>query len=176
MEAAENHASHNLAVLGKGMFVVILQRWEYRGTSSSRLLDCGCCTHPREHQRRTPIGPPLPRRSSHGHRSGNGRNDPRNRFAKLLQGPGCRWMRGDVAMQDAPCPDLHQEEHIESSKPSGHHDQEIAGDDGLGVIADKRLPVLRRGSPVASSLRFGRPIGAHRPWRNIDTQLDRQLR
>ena len=32
MEAAENHASHNLAVLGKGMFVVILQRWECRGT------------------------------------------------------------------------------------------------------------------------------------------------
>jgi hypothetical protein len=32
MEAAENHASHNLAVLGKGMFVVILQRWEYPGT------------------------------------------------------------------------------------------------------------------------------------------------
>jgi hypothetical protein len=32
MEAAENHASRNLAVLGKGMFVVILQRWEYRGT------------------------------------------------------------------------------------------------------------------------------------------------
>ena len=32
MEAAENHASPNLAVLGKGMFVVILQRWEYRGT------------------------------------------------------------------------------------------------------------------------------------------------
>ena len=67
-----------------------------------------------------------------------------DRFAKLLQGPGCRWMRGDVAMDDAPCPDLHQEEHIESSKPSGHHDQEITGDDGLGVIADKRPPVLRR--------------------------------
>ena len=32
MEAAENHASRNLAVLGKGMFVVILQRLEYRGT------------------------------------------------------------------------------------------------------------------------------------------------
>ena len=32
MEAAENHASHNLAVMGKGMFVVILQRWEYCGT------------------------------------------------------------------------------------------------------------------------------------------------
>ena len=40
----------------------------------------------------------------------------RNRFAMLLQGPGCRWMRGGVAMHDAPCPDLHQEEHIESSE------------------------------------------------------------
>src|SRR5947207_2154967 len=89
MQAAENHASHNFAVLGKGMSA-------------------------------------------------------RNRFAMLLQGPGCRWMRGGVAMHDVPCPDLHQEEHIESSEPSGYHDQEIAGDDGLGVIADKRPPVLRR--------------------------------
>jgi hypothetical protein len=32
MEVAENHASHNLAILGKGMLVVILHRWEYRGT------------------------------------------------------------------------------------------------------------------------------------------------
>src|ERR1700746_1235484 len=99
----------------------------------------------------------------------------RNRFAKLLQGPGRRWMRGDVAMYDAPCPDLHQEEHIESSKPSGHHDQEIAGDDGLGVIVDKCPPVLRRCPPVASSLRFWRPIGTHCAWRNIDTQLHRKL-
>ena len=32
MEIAENCASPNLAVLGQGMSVVILQRWEYRGT------------------------------------------------------------------------------------------------------------------------------------------------
>src|ERR1700675_3819080 len=44
------------------------------------------------------------------------------------------------------------------------------------MIADKRPPVLRRGSPVAPSLRFGRPIGAHCAWRNFDTQLHRQLR
>jgi hypothetical protein len=48
-------------------------------------------------------------------------------------------MPSDVAMHDAPCPDLHQEEHIESSEPSGHHDQETAGDDGLGMIADNVL-------------------------------------
>jgi hypothetical protein len=100
----------------------------------------------------------------------------RNRFAKLLQGPGRRWMRGDVAMHDAPCPDLHEEEHIESAKPGGHYDQEITGDDGLGVIADKRPPVLRTGPTVASPLRFWRPIGAHCAWRNIDTQLHRKLR
>ena len=33
METAENRASHDLAVSGEGMSVVILQRWEYRGTS-----------------------------------------------------------------------------------------------------------------------------------------------
>jgi hypothetical protein len=70
-------------------------------------------------------------------------------------------MCGDAAMHDAPCSDLHQEEHIESSEAGGHYDQEIAGDDGLGVIANKRPPVPRRSPPVASSLRFGRPIGAH---------------
>ena len=44
-----------------------------------------------------------------------------------------------------------KEEHIESSEPGGHYDQEIAGDNGLGVIADKCRPVLRGGPPVASS-------------------------
>src|SRR5207248_11104495 len=39
MEAAENHASHNLAVLGKGMFVVILQSLEYRGMYSNPRSD-----------------------------------------------------------------------------------------------------------------------------------------
>jgi hypothetical protein len=32
MEIAENCASHDLAVSSEGMSVVILQRWEYRGT------------------------------------------------------------------------------------------------------------------------------------------------
>src|SRR5947208_2981134 len=99
-----------------------------------------------------------------------------DRFAKLLQGPGCRWMRGDVAMHDAPCPDLHQEKHIESSEPSGYHDQEIAGDDTLGVIADERPRVLRRGPPTAPSLRFGRPIAAYRLGGCCGRSLQRFLR
>jgi hypothetical protein len=72
----------------------------------------------------------------------------RDRFAQLLQGPGCRWMRGDVAMHNAPCADLHQEEHIESLEPRGHHDQEIAGGDGLGMTRESR------GSSSASQAPF----------------------
>jgi hypothetical protein len=56
---------------------------------------------------------------------------------------------------------------MESSKLSGHHNQEIADDDVLRMIADKHAPVLRRGPPVAPSLRLGRPIGTHSTWRNI---------
>ena len=37
--------------------------------------------------------------------------------AKLLQGPGRGWMCDDLAMHDAPCPELHQDEHIESLQP-----------------------------------------------------------
>jgi len=84
-------------------------------------------------------------------------------------------MCGDVAMHEAPRPDLHQGGHIKSSEPGGPYAQEIAGDHGLGVIANKRFPVLRRSPPVASSLRFGRPIGPHCAWRNKDTQLHRNL-
>ena len=103
----------------------------------------------------------------------------RNRFAKLLQGPGCRWMRSDVAMHDAPCPDLHQEEHIESSEPSSHHDQEIAGDDGLGMIADTSSSSAKRSSgglvaPVREANRRG-PYAEKRRYPASPTALPRAL-
>ena len=48
-----------------------------------------------------------------------------NRFVKLLQGPGRR-----LQCMMRRVSDLHQEEHIESSEPGGHYDQEIAGENG----------------------------------------------
>ena len=96
-----------------------------------------------------------------------------NCFSKLLQGPLGRWVSGDIAAHDTPCPHLHEDEYVKSSESGGHHDQKIAGDDGLGVIANKGPPVLRRGSAWASSIRFGRPIGAHGARRNIDAKLHR---
>jgi hypothetical protein len=69
-----------------------------------------------------------------------------DRLPELLQGPLGRWVRGEIAVQDAPRPKLHQEEHTDS-KPSCNDNEEIAGHhNGLHMIADKRLPVLRGGS------------------------------
>ena len=55
METAENRASRNLAVLGKGIFVVILQRWEYRGT---------WVTHYNQGRPHLSLGPGVPERES----------------------------------------------------------------------------------------------------------------
>ena len=63
-------------------------------------------------------------------------------FTKLLHSPFGGWVRGEIAVPDAPRPDFHEKENIQGSEPSGHHDQEIAGHDGLRVVADKRRPVL----------------------------------
>jgi hypothetical protein len=56
MQAAENHASHNLAVLGKGMFVVILQIM----SPHYMIQPNGSVIVPRERWDAKP-SPPLPR-------------------------------------------------------------------------------------------------------------------
>jgi len=84
---------------------------------------------------------------------------------KLLQGPFRRWVRGEIAVEDAPGPKFHEEKDVESSESSSNHNEKIAGDDGLSVVADKRLPVLRGGSVWSSRAGFGRPIRPHRSWR-----------
>jgi hypothetical protein len=96
------------------------------------------------------------------------------RFPELLQGPLGRWVRSEIAVRDAPRPDLHQEEHIQHSKPSCNDNEEIA-DNGLSMIADKRLPLLRGGSVWCAWTGFRRPIGPHGAQGNIDTELHRQL-
>ncbi len=73
-----------------------------------------------------------------------------NRPPGMLQGPLRRWVRGEIAVQDASSPKFHEEKDVKDSESSGHHDEEIASHHGLSMIADKRLPVLRAG-------RRGRP-------------------
>ena len=67
----------------------------------------------------------------------------RNCFSKLLQGPHCCPVRGDIAVQDRPNSDFHEEEYIKDAESGGHHHQKVTGGVGLLVIADEGTPVLR---------------------------------
>ncbi len=42
----------------------------------------------------------------------------RNRFAELLHCPLCRWMGGDIEVQNASASDLHHHEYIQHSEAS----------------------------------------------------------
>jgi hypothetical protein len=68
----------------------------------------------------------------------------RDGFTKLLQGSGCSRMGRDIAVQNAATSDFHQHDHVQHTEASRDGYQEVSGHDGLGVIANKRPPVLRK--------------------------------
>ena len=61
-------------------------------------------------------------------------------FSKLLQGPGCCGVGGDVAVSDPAGSDFQENEHVKNSKGSGHHDEEVASHNGLGMISYEGHP------------------------------------
>jgi len=77
----------------------------------------------------------------------------RNRFAELLHSPSCRWMGGDIEVQNASVSDLHHHEHIQHSEASCNGDQEIAGHQCLGVIPNEGAPTQRGISPWSAIAR-----------------------
>ena len=97
----------------------------------------------------------------------------RDRFSKLLQGPGCSRMGRDIAVQNAATSHFHHHQHVQHSEASRDGYQEVSGHDGLGVIVDKRPPVLRSCSPTASWIPLLRPVRPHRSGRNQDSELHR---
>lgn len=94
------------------------------------------------------------------------------RFAELLEGPLGGGMRGDVGVQQAALSYLHGDEHVKHAETGGHHGEEIAGDDGLGVVADKGVPALRGRSAWAAQVA---QVAAHGSWRDLDAQLQGQF-
>src|SRR5438876_11914211 len=87
----------------------------------------------------------------------------RDGFSELLHGPGCSRMGRDIAVKNAATSHFHRHEHVQHSQASRDGYQEVSGHDGLGVIADKRPPVLRSYSPTASRIPPLRPLLRHRP-------------
>jgi hypothetical protein len=68
-------------------------------------------------------------------------------FPELLARPVGGRMSGDIAVQNAPRPDLHCNKHIQDLKRSSNGREEIAGDDRAGVVLEEGRPALTHGSP-----------------------------
>jgi hypothetical protein len=96
----------------------------------------------------------------------------RNTLSKLLQRPiGGRVVR-DIEMKESACSDFHDEENVDQLKCRRYHNEEITGNDGIGVIAHKRHPTLLRvGGPLG---RFGH-VTPNRPRGNLYADLQQQL-
>jgi len=68
----------------------------------------------------------------------------RKNLAKLLEGPGGGGMSGNIEVSDPPRTYFHNHKDVEGSKGGRHSEEEIAGEDSLGMIPYKRHPTLRR--------------------------------
>ena len=66
----------------------------------------------------------------------------RNTFSELLQRPIGRRVVRDIEMKESSRADFHDDENVDQLECRGHHDKEIASDDGFGVISDERHPSL----------------------------------
>jgi len=67
-------------------------------------------------------------------------------------------MGRDIAVQNAATSHFHHHEDVQHSEASRDGYQEVSGHDGLGVVADKRSPVLRGCSPTASRITLLGPV------------------
>ena len=63
---------------------------------------------------------------------------------ELLGGLFRRRMRGDVVMKNSSAAQFHHDEHVQGAEGVGDHDEEVAGDDYLSMIADEGQPTLLR--------------------------------
>jgi hypothetical protein len=85
--------------------------------------------------------------------------------SELLPCPLCRWMIGDVRVQDPAGADLHRDEHIEDLGRRRHRSKEIAGDNGVGVVLNKCTPPLPNWRPAE------RPASSDHHNRNREPEL-----
>jgi len=73
---------------------------------------------------------------------------------------------GDVEVSDPAGSDFQKNEYVENSKGSGHHDEEVASHNGLGMISYERHPMLRRNAFPRSSVE--RHVASDRPRRDAN--------
>ena len=47
---------------------------------------------------------------------------------------------GEIPVHDPACADVEKDEHVQSLEGGRHHDEEVAGEDGAGVIVEECRP------------------------------------
>src|SRR5213594_3656199 len=70
----------------------------------------------------------------------------------LLERPVRGGMSGDVEVSDPARSHFHDHENVQHPKAGCHGDEEIAGQNALGMVADKRHPTLGRGAALGASI------------------------
>src|SRR5215472_17863658 len=72
-------------------------------------------------------------------------------------------MPGNVEVENPAAFVLDDEQTVQHSKSHGRHGEEVEGDDGLAVVAEKRQPFLGRISPAREAPQITRdgPFGEH---------------
>jgi hypothetical protein len=59
-------------------------------------------------------------------------------------------MVGEIPVHDLACANVEQDEHVQSLKGGRHHDEEVAGEHGAGMIVEERRPRLCRSAATTS--------------------------
>ena len=96
----------------------------------------------------------------------------RNTLSKLLQRPiGCRVAR-DIEMKESSRTDFHDEKDIDQLECRRRHNEEIAGNDDFGMVAQEHHPALLR---VCRTLRRLWHVAPNCAWRNPDADLQQQF-
>jgi hypothetical protein len=96
----------------------------------------------------------------------------REAVPELLDRPvGCG-MPSEVPVHDLPGRDVQDDENTDALKRAGHHHEEVAGQDGAGVVPKERRPGLGAGADG----RPARHVASNRSRRQRETKLQPELR
>src|SRR5215470_17983970 len=93
-----------------------------------------------------------------------------NRFSELLHAPLRCGVRRDIDVNESAAGMFNDHKHIENAKRRGDRHTEIARDDALGMITEKRGPALRLMPLALTSYTVARHVFAHGPWRDPQTE------
>jgi hypothetical protein len=99
----------------------------------------------------------------------------RDRFTQLLQRPVFGGMVGYMRMENPACCVFHHHKNIEEPKGDRDHHAKIAGDDGLGMVADKRPPALGVNVLPSTGVHALRHVLPHGPRRHPQAQLEQEF-